>query len=94
MPILWTGNFKLGKLHGPGRQCANVVNFEFEYTGEFKDGLWSGPGQCIYVDGRKYDGYWEQGMRHGLGTMLFPDGRKFVGEVGYFLLQGCAGLHV
>ena len=70
-----------GKLNGTGRQYSNLVNKEYEYNGEFKDGLWHGHGKCVYVDGRTYDGYWEGGARHGMGTMTYPDHRKFVGEV-------------
>ncbi len=53
---------------------------EFEYEGEFKDGLRDGQGTLTFADGRMYVGEFKDGLKHGQGTYTWPDGDHYVGE--------------
>ena len=37
------------------------------YSGCFRKGLFHGPGEYIWPDGRKYAGMWQGGAMHGRG---------------------------
>ena len=49
------------------------VIYDFEYKGEYKDGLRHGYGTYIWKDkkskGQKYEGYFKKNLMHGKGTM-------------------------
>ena len=53
---------------------------EFEYEGEYKDGLRDGQGTLTYADGRMYVGEFKDGLKHGQGTYTWADGGHYVGE--------------
>ena len=53
---------------------------EFEYEGEYKDGLRDGQGTLTFADGRMYVGEFKDGFKHGQGTYTWPGGDHYVGE--------------
>ena len=53
---------------------------EFEYEGEYKDGLRDGQGTLTYADGRMYVGEFKDGLKHGQGTYTWANGDQYVGE--------------
>ena len=53
---------------------------EFEYEGEYKDGLRDGRGTLTYADGRMYVGEFKDGLKHGQGTYTWANGDQYVGE--------------
>lgn len=61
----------------------NVEN----YTGEFKNDLYHGPGVYRWADGRRYEGTFFANDKHGPGTFYYPSGtiRKQVWEYGNFI---------
>lgn len=51
-----------------------------KYTGEFKDGAFSGFGTMLRVSGASYAGTWINGRRNGRGKLVFADGGTYEGD--------------
>ena len=58
------------------------------YSGQFKDGLRHGKGECVYIDGSCYQGEWKDGVRSGEGVFAFADGEIFVGKFQHDVAMG------
>lgn len=69
----------------PNRRWHNCIGTEFfddgrEYTGEFRDDVYSGQGTYSFADGEKYVGEWRNGKPNGKGQLSTPHGSRYVGE--------------
>ncbi len=52
----------------------SLLQLREEYTGDWRAGVRSGDGRCVYADGRVYEGSWDSDLAHGNGTITFPNG--------------------
>ena len=76
---LWEGGSSVVTVNTP-TEIVEELKKEFEYEGEFKDGLRDGQGTLTFADGRMYVGEFKDGLKHGQGTYTWPDGDHYVGE--------------
>lgn len=60
---------------------ASVNDAGDKYTGEYKNGDYSGQGTYVFKDGRKYIGKWKNSQRNGKGFFYNSDGSLY----GYFV---------
>lgn len=73
----YTGEFKLGKMHGRG---IYYYNNQGKYIGEWQHGVRQGEGKWIQANGNIYSGNFRQDKPTGQGTMIFKNGDKYVGN--------------
>lgn len=68
--------------HATWTNCTGEVTLPggHTYTGEFRDGKYSGRGIFTTPDGQIYVGDYKDGKPSGRGTHRFRDGEKYVGE--------------
>ena len=59
---------------------SSVLGAPIKYTGEFKDGTFSGFGTMLQVSGISYTGTWTHGRRNGRGKLVFADGAIYEGD--------------
>ncbi len=58
------------------------------YTGNFKQGLKSGQGTLICIDGSEYSGEWHKDTAKGFGTMKYANGDSYTGNWHYNSFHG------
>jgi len=58
----------------------NVPGASVKYTGEFKEGAFSGFGTLLQTSGVSYVGSWNNGLRNGRGKVVFADGGTYEGD--------------
>ncbi|MBI3371727.1 MAG: hypothetical protein HY017_08245 [Betaproteobacteria bacterium] len=68
--------------HATWTNCTGDVTLPsgHTYTGEFRDGRYSGQGTFTTPDGQIYVGEYKDGKPSGRGTHRFRGGEKYVGE--------------
>tara|TARA_Y100001970_G_scaffold222520_1_gene273719 strand:- start:8320 stop:8820 length:501 start_codon:yes stop_codon:yes gene_type:complete len=71
----YEGEMKDELFHGKGF----FKDSNFEYVGEFENGIFEGHGEIKYLDGTKYIGDFEKG-EESYGTLLMSNGNKYEGE--------------
>ena len=76
---LWEGGSSVVTVNTP-TEIVEQPKKEFEYEGEYKDGLRDGQGTLTYADGRMYVGEFKDGLRDGQGTYTWANGDHYVGE--------------
>jgi hypothetical protein len=57
-----------------------VPGASVKYSGEFKDGAFSGFGTLLQTSGISYAGTWINGRRNGRGKLVFADGGTYEGD--------------
>ena len=73
----------------------DIIEYGFNYTGDFKDGKRHGTGRYIYPNGDTYDGYWVNDIRQGEGTLTYDnDSKTYVGNFVSDLFNGWGALHI
>ena len=78
-----TGEWANDKCNGQGQETVadETYSDKFDtYTGEFKDGKYSGQGTMVYWSDMTYIGGWKNGVEHGQGT-LTVGGSTMTGEM-------------
>ena len=60
---------------------ADVIQYGYNYTGDFKDGKRHGRGKFIYPNGDTYEGEWKNDVREGEGIFTYKsDSYTYVGS--------------
>ena len=73
----------------------DIIEYGFNYTGDFKDGKRHGRGRYIYPNGDTYDGYWVDDIRQGEGKLTYDnDSKTYVGNFVSDLFNGWGALHI
>lgn len=70
----YEGEIQNGKPHGTGKMYYNKNDEKqrASYEGEWKNGVISGQGTMIMIDGNKYVGGWFNNQKSGFGTIYAP----------------------
>ena len=74
--LKFEGTFSKGKLQGFGRE----ISAEFDYEGDFKDGVKNGKGVMKHKNGDIYEGSFRNDVKYGNGVYRFKDGEIYEGE--------------
>ena len=73
-----------GLTHVASPVKVSIVNADYVYFGEVRDGKRHGKGECKFKGGKllgdMYDGEWENDKRNGHGVMKYADGDVYDGE--------------
>lgn len=87
----FTGSFSNGNINGNGTFFStNTDGTTWTYTGNFKDGHFSGKGKSKWSNGSSYKGEYKNDRMNGQGTYIWSDGSSYEGEYknGYMNGQG------
>ena len=73
----------------------DIIEYGFNYTGDFKDGKRHGIGKYVYPNGGTYEGDWVNDIREGEGTLTYDNDRKtYVGDFVQDSFHGWGTLHI
>ena len=58
----------------------DIIEYGFNYTGDFKDGKRHGIGKYVYPNGDTYEGEFFQNTFHGQGKFTYTNGDVYEGQ--------------
>lgn len=77
----FTGSFSNGNINGNGTFIStNTDDTTWTYTGNFKDGHFSGKGKSQWSNSSSYEGEYKNDRMNGQGTYIWSDGSSYKGE--------------